>query len=130
MRPAAKTVYLWKIQGGGSDASLGRVYVDDPDDWDLHDKSFAWAGSPHPLFSLNTSTGDIYASPLLREGRYELHFSVSDRVWGQHDVRANVTVGVRYLTHEALAHAVPITLTPTTPSTLTAGWTPQVRVDD
>ncbi|XP_069978400.1 LOW QUALITY PROTEIN: neural-cadherin, partial [Penaeus vannamei] len=125
MRPAAKTVYLWKIQGGGSDASLGRVYVDDPDDWDLDDKSFAWAGSPHPLFSLNTSTGDIYASPLLREGRYELHFSVSDRVWGQHNVRANVTVGVRYLTHEALAHAVPITLTPTTPSTLTAGWTPQ-----
>ncbi|ROT75900.1 Neural-cadherin [Penaeus vannamei] len=125
MRPAAKTVYLWKIQGGGSDASLGRVYVDDPDDWDLDDKSFAWAGSPHPLFSLNTSTGDIYASKLLREGRYELQFGVSDRVWGQEDVRANVTVGVRYLTHEALAHAVPITLTPTTPSALTMGWTPK-----
>nr|XP_027230078.1 uncharacterized protein LOC113821755 [Penaeus vannamei] len=142
MRPAAKTVYLWKIQGGGSDASLGRVYVDDPDDWDLDDKSFAWAGSPHPLFSLNTSTGDIYASPLLREGSHTQQGNeVTPSPTSLKTVRAALLrerprVGAaqrprqrdrgRALSHhEALAHAVPITLTPTTPSTLTAGWTPQ-----
>ncbi|KAK7080330.1 hypothetical protein SK128_017661 [Halocaridina rubra] len=125
MRPGAKTVYLWKMQGGGSDAALGRVYVEDPDDWDVRDKTFAWAGPSQHLFSLHTDTGAIFASSHLREGRYELQFSVSDSVWNQSNVRANVTVIVKYLQPEALANAVPITLSPTTPSALTAGWTPK-----
>ncbi|XP_071534242.1 putative neural-cadherin 2 [Panulirus ornatus] len=125
MKPAAKTVYLWKTQGGGSDAPLGRVFVDDPDDWDLGDKTFRWRGSPHPLFSLNTHTGDIFASSQVREGRYELQFAVDDLLWGQRDVAANVTVAVRVLPPDALAHAAPITLTPTTPAHLTTGWTPE-----
>ncbi|KAG7168189.1 neural-cadherin 2-like 6, partial [Homarus americanus] len=123
MKPASKTVYLWKTQGGGSDAPLGRVYVKDPDDWDLGDKTFRWVGSPHPLFSLNTQDGTIFASSQVREGRYELHFSVSDRVWRQRGVSANVTVA-EMLTQDALSHAAPITLTPTTPTDLTRGWTP------
>nr|XP_045586246.1 neural-cadherin-like [Procambarus clarkii] len=124
MKPAAKTVYLWKTQGGGPDAPLGRVYVDDPDDWDLADKTFRWVGSPHPLFSLNPDDGTIFASSQVREGRYELQFGVSDRVWGQRGVAANVTVAVKVLTPDALAHAAPVTLTPTTPADLTRGWTP------
>ncbi|XP_069941932.1 putative neural-cadherin 2 [Cherax quadricarinatus] len=128
MRPATKTVYLWKTQSGTGEASLGRVYVEDPDDWDLKDKTFAWEGSPHPLFTLQPDTGNIYASTQLREGRYELHFSVSDRVWGQKDVAAKVVVSVRYLSLEALSHAVPLTLTPTTPAALTTGWTPTGNV--
>ncbi|XP_042868844.1 putative neural-cadherin 2 [Penaeus japonicus] len=124
MRPAAKTVYLWKTQGLGSEAPLGRVYVDDPDDWDGRDKEYAWAGHPHPLFTLHPSTGHIVASGQLREGRYDLHFSVSDRKWAQRGVGANVTVLVRFLTPEALAHATPLLLTPVTPMQLTKGWTP------
>ncbi|XP_037789255.1 neural-cadherin-like [Penaeus monodon] len=69
MRPGAKTVYLWKTQGLGSEAPLGRVYVDDPDDWDGRDKDYAWAGHPHPLFTLHPATGHIVASGQLREGR-------------------------------------------------------------
>ncbi|XP_047498494.1 neural-cadherin-like [Penaeus chinensis] len=124
MRPAAKTVYLWKTQGGGSDAPLGRVYVDDPDDWDVGDKTWAWLGSPHPLFGLSPETGDLFASSHVREGRYELQFSVSDRVWAQTGVRANVTVDVRLLIPDALAHAASVTLAPTTPADLTRGWAP------
>ncbi|XP_071536735.1 putative neural-cadherin 2 isoform X2 [Panulirus ornatus] len=124
MKPGAKTVYLWKTQGGGSDAPLGRVYVEDPDDWDLSDKEFQWAGPSHPLFSLDTHTGTIFASSQVREGRYELQFSVSDRVWNQRGVGANVTVVVRLLAPDTLAHAAPITLTPITPTDLTRGWTP------
>ncbi|XP_071513389.1 putative neural-cadherin 2 isoform X2 [Panulirus ornatus] len=124
MKPAAKTVFLWKTQGGGADAALGRVYVEDPDDWDIQDKTFAWAGPPHPLFTLQPTTGEIFASTQLREGRYELHFSVSDSVWGQKNVAAKVTVVVQHLSLEALAHALPITLTPTTPPAITTGWTP------
>lgn len=59
--------------------------------------------------------------------RYELHFLVSDTHWGQTDVAANMTVEVRHLSPESLAHAVPITLMPTSPSALAAAWSPQVR---
>ncbi|XP_050721664.1 putative neural-cadherin 2 isoform X2 [Eriocheir sinensis] len=124
MKPAAKTVYLWKTQGGGSEAPLGRVYVDDPDDWDAGDKSYAWDGPPHPLFSLHPRQGTIFAASVVREGRYALRFKVSDRAWKQRDVGANVTVVVRELSPDALTHATPITLTPTTPARLTRGWTP------
>ncbi|XP_066952072.1 neural-cadherin-like isoform X1 [Macrobrachium rosenbergii] len=124
MKPAAKTVYLWQTQGSGSDAPLGRVYVDDPDDWDVADKTFRWAGKPHPLFKLNADDGTIFASSLVREGRYLLHFAVSDRVWSQVNVAANVTVVVRTLTQDALTHAAPVILTPITPADLTRGWTP------
>lgn len=56
--------------------------------------------------------------------RYELHFTVSDQLWGQVGVSANVTVAVRLLDPDALAHAAHITLTPTTPERLAKGWTP------
>ncbi|KAK8405089.1 hypothetical protein O3P69_001579 [Scylla paramamosain] len=124
MKPAAKSVYLWKTQGGGSDAPLGRVFVEDPDDWDLGDKEFEWVGPPHPLFTLHPRDGTIFASSQIREGRYDLQFSVSDRAWRQRGVAANVTVMVRVLTPEALAHAAPISLTPTTPTDLSRGWSP------
>ncbi|XP_069983512.1 putative neural-cadherin 2 [Penaeus vannamei] len=124
MRPASKTVYLWKTEGGGSEAPLGRVFVDDPDDWDVKDKSFRWVGAPHPLFSLSQHTGDIFASTQVREGRYDLQFSVSDHLWGQRGVGANVSVVVRILPLDALAHATPLRLLNTTPEDLTRGWTP------
>ncbi|XP_066955765.1 LOW QUALITY PROTEIN: putative neural-cadherin 2 [Macrobrachium rosenbergii] len=124
MKPASKTVYLWKTQSGNSESPLGRVYVDDPDDWDVKDKSYHWLGQPHPLFSLNTEDGTIIASSQVREGRYELQFAVSDEFWGQRMVPANVTVIVRQLTQEALAHSTPIILTPATPRKLTSGWAP------
>ncbi|XP_064098214.1 putative neural-cadherin 2 [Macrobrachium nipponense] len=70
MKPAAKTVYLWKTQGvAGSERPWVRVYVDNPDDWDVADKTFRWAGKPHPLFTLNADDGSIFASSLVREGR-------------------------------------------------------------
>ncbi|XP_045131274.1 putative neural-cadherin 2 isoform X2 [Portunus trituberculatus] len=124
MKPGAKVVHVWKIQGAGSDVALGRVYVDDPDDWDLEDKTFSWAGPPHPLFTLQAATGEVFASTQLRERKYELHFLVSDAHWGQTDVPANMTVEVRHLSPESLAHAVPITLTPTSPAALAAAWNP------
>lgn len=56
-------------QGSAAKASLGRVYVEDPDDWDVADKSYAWKTTPHPLFTLNTETGQLYSSGHVREGR-------------------------------------------------------------
>ena len=56
-------------KGAGSEAPLGRVYVDDPDDWDAADKSYAWDGPAHPLFSLQPKHGTIFAASVVREGR-------------------------------------------------------------
>lgn len=61
--------FLSLSQGGGSEAPLGRVYVDDPDDWDAADKSYAWDGPAHPLFSLHPRHGTVFASSVVREGR-------------------------------------------------------------
>lgn len=58
--------------------------------------------------------------------RYELQFLVSDRVWKQERVSANVTVEVRHLSPETLSHSVPITLSPTTPTAIATNWTPNV----
>ncbi|XP_068229143.1 putative neural-cadherin 2 [Palaemon carinicauda] len=71
MKPGRKTIYLYKIQGSGGSVNvpLGRVFVEDPDDWDLKDKTFEWATSGHPLFTLDQQDGTIYASSQVREGR-------------------------------------------------------------
>ncbi|KAF2364929.1 Laminin G domain [Trinorchestia longiramus] len=126
MLPATKTVHLWIPRGGNGEASLGRVYVDDPDDHDLQDKRFSWRGAPHPLFSLDSITGQLYSSAHVREGRYELQLSASDSLWQQKDVPANVTVLVRELDPAALSHAVQLTLYPVRAHQLTAHWTPSL----
>ena len=66
----------------------------------------------------------IYLYIILYVYRYDLHFAVSDQLWGQRDVPANVSVEVRLLSVEALSHATRITLTPTTPEHLARGWNP------
>ena len=60
--------------------------------------------------------------------RYHLTFSVRDRVWQQSAVSANVTVDVRLLSPDALAHAVPITISPITAIQLTKSWSPGVSI--
>ncbi|XP_066937059.1 putative neural-cadherin 2 [Macrobrachium rosenbergii] len=126
MKPGKKTIYLYKIQGrGGSmNVPLGRVYVDDPDDWDLKDKTFKWATSAHPLFTLDQQEGTIYVSSQVREGRYLLEFSVSDRVSRQKAVSANVTVVVKSLEYRTLLNAAPISLFPASPAKITKDWNP------
>ena len=69
MKPGTKTIYVWKPEVASSDFLLGRVFVDDPDDWDVSDKSFDWSGSRNPYFHLDQSSGVIQASSEIRQGR-------------------------------------------------------------
>lgn len=77
------------------------------------------SNKPHPDPTPDTNT--FFSLP-----RYELQFAVSDRVWGQTNVAANVTVAVRLLSPDALGHAAAVILTPTTPEQFAEGWTPLV----
>ena len=72
------------------DTVVGRVYVDDPDDWDLPDKTFSWlAGQEYRHFQLDRETGNItmrYGTP---NGTYPLQFKVCGRCL-MHGLPANV----------------------------------------
>ncbi|XP_069186499.1 putative neural-cadherin 2 [Procambarus clarkii] len=109
MTPAAKTVTVHTLQPQGWPVPLGRVYVQDPDDWDAAAKTYSWR---HHLsgFFLDTDTGDLTMAPDTPDGRYELSFKVNDVSQGQFGVKANVTVEVKSLNHHDVTHATPLTL--------------------
>ncbi|XP_063876229.1 putative neural-cadherin 2 [Scylla paramamosain] len=109
MAPAAKTVTVHTMQRQGTTVPLGRVYVQDPDDWDAAAKSYAWR-QPKAGFFLDTSSGHLTMAPSTPDGRYDLGFIVSDKSHNQSDVEANVTVQVRCLQPNHLLYSTPLTL--------------------
>lgn len=67
---------LCYTQGEAPDTEVGRVYVEDLDDWDLPDKSFRWANKTHTYFDLSDTTGMITMLQKTPEGSYLLEFLV------------------------------------------------------
>ncbi|XP_069191341.1 LOW QUALITY PROTEIN: putative neural-cadherin 2 [Procambarus clarkii] len=121
MRPAVKTVVVTRVAGQAGEVPLGRVYVQDPDDWDALQKRWAWrAGSQHPLFTLDAHTGQLAMAAHATDGTYFLQFWVSDATHGQEDVEASVSVEVTTLPHDLIPWAVPLTLPSHTPQHLIA----------
>lgn len=57
---------------------IGRVYVKDPDDWDLPDKVFSWENGLSPSqFTVDFDSGQISMKPSTAEGEYTLRFRVN-----------------------------------------------------
>lgn len=109
MYPGSKTIIVYNYRGQYRNIPIGRVHVEDLDDWDLMDKRFAWDhNNPHPNFHLDTSNGTIFMKNV-SEGSYLLRFQVSDRKFTQ-EVLANVTVVVRNLPDEAVYNSGSIRL--------------------
>nr|CAD7597146.1 unnamed protein product [Timema genevievae] len=105
MQPGFKDILVYGYTNQAPDSEIGRVFVNDPDDWDLPDKKFYWEGAEHPRFRLDEDTGMITMRHGTKEGRYHLRFKVDDRKQSQTDVPANVTVTVRGLPHEAIINS-------------------------
>jgi len=103
MREGSSSIFVYNYKGEAPDTEIGRVYVNDPDDWDLPDKSFDWA-SPHDGFLLNTSTGMITLLSGTSNDTFVLKFIVTEK--GQnilsHQVHAYVNVTVKELPEEAV----------------------------
>lgn len=56
-------------QGQVEGVPLGRVHVEDPDDWDARHKTWEWRRNvPHPLFTLDPSDGSLSLSPHASDG--------------------------------------------------------------
>ncbi|XP_050325410.1 DE-cadherin isoform X1 [Bactrocera neohumeralis] len=105
MSEGSSRIFIYNYKGEAPDTDVGRVFVDDPDDWDLDDKEFRWKnGFPHDNFRLNPNTGMITMLERTQEGEYLLEFVVTEESTfiPRHSVDADVTVIVRELPEEAV----------------------------
>ncbi|RWS18113.1 Neural-cadherin-like protein, partial [Leptotrombidium deliense] len=94
MHPGNKHIFVYSFKGDTPPTPIGRVHVEDLDDWDLPDKSFFFHNHvPHPNFDLNKDTGEITMKNVT-SGSYFLRFGVFERKY-THEVNANVTVVVK-----------------------------------
>lgn len=101
MHSGSKTITVYTFNGEAVSTPIGRVHVEDLDDWDLPDKSFFWENhQSHPNFGLDKDTGMITMHEI-REGSFFLKFTVYDRKHTQ-EVNANVTVIVKEIPEEAV----------------------------
>ncbi|EZA51390.1 DE-cadherin [Ooceraea biroi] len=103
MQEGSSSIFVYNYRGEAPDTEIGRVYVNDPDDWDLPDKSFDWA-SPHDGFRLNKSTGMITLLSGTSNDTFVLKFVVSEKglYVKPHRVHAYVNVTVKELPEEAV----------------------------
>jgi hypothetical protein len=80
---------------------IGRINVDDDDDWDLNDKIFYWFNdNSNPNFEMDSKTGMI-AMKNVSKGDYELKFTVFDRTHKQ-EVHSNVWIHVNEIEYESV----------------------------
>lgn len=121
MNPGSMNIHVYNYQGQTPDAVIGRVFVDDLDDWDLDDKKFYWDDGENPRFILNENTGAITMRRGAREGRYLLKFKVQDRKHMQY-VWANVTVVVENINYETIKNSGSMRLSGITSEEFISGW--------
>lgn len=105
MKEGSSTIFVYNYKGEAPSTEIGRVYVEDPDDWDLPDKTFSWHNNDaHQQFSLNQDTGMITMIEGTREGVYDLHFNVVEMMpyGNRNEVEATVQVTIKEIPEEAV----------------------------
>ena len=108
MQPGSKTIFVYSLKGeqhAQIDAEIGRVHVEDKDDWDIPDKQFRWLDDYHKpeKFEVDYKTG-IIRMKNITEGEYHLNFVVHDIKYSN-EVSANVTVIVKEIPEEAVRNS-------------------------
>lgn len=105
MKDGRSNIFVYNYKGEAPDTEIGRVYVEDPDDWDLPDKLFTWKdGFPDPNFDLRSDNGMITMHEGTKAGDYTLYFTVFEesRDITRHSVTAEVLVTVKEIPEEAV----------------------------
>lgn len=105
MQEGSSNIFVYNYMGEIPDTVIGRVFVEDLDDWDLPDKEFSWKGGiEDDHFYLDHSNGSITMRKGTRDGTYQLQFTVIEfsKLIARHSVTAYVTVTVREIPEEAV----------------------------
>ena len=106
--------------------AIGRVNVDDSDDWDLNDKLFHWFESKsNPNFELDSKTG-IISIKNLTKGEFELKFNVFDRKHKQ-EVISSVKVEVKEVQYESVMNSGSIRISGITALQFISVWNWKTR---
>ena len=90
MSDGESSIFVYNYKGEAPDSEIGRVYVNDPDDWDIPDKKFNWA-SLHEGFQLNFDTGMITLLSGTTNNTFVLEFRVTEKSNHFPDGRPGVT---------------------------------------
>ncbi|XP_069678927.1 DE-cadherin [Periplaneta americana] len=105
MKEGHSSIFVYNYKGETPDTKIGRVYVEDPDDWDLGDKHFSWKnGVQHPQFQLDRDTGMITMLEGTSNNSFLLEFTVTEEALQipRHTVGATVNVTVKEIPEEAV----------------------------
>lgn len=104
MKPGSSSIFVYTYKGESPDMEIGRVYVDDLDDWDLPDKRFMWRHKPHERFDLKSETGMMTMLHDTKEQSFVLEFEVVEQSFkiSRHTVHATVNVTVKEIPEEAV----------------------------
>ena len=77
MQDGESKIFVYKYKQNAT-FTIGRVYVNDPDDWDLPDKVFRWENEREPShFKLDPDSGSIMMKDSTPSGEYSLRFKVT-----------------------------------------------------
>ncbi|XP_044019714.1 neural-cadherin-like [Aphidius gifuensis] len=102
MSYGSKNILVYQYDDKPIDTDIGKVYVNDLDDWDT-DKTFKFEDElDHSPFSLTETTGMIRMKLEKPLSNYGLNFEVKDY---QTSVTAHVTIDVKKITHEAIINS-------------------------
>lgn len=105
MQEGESSILVYNLMGRAPNTAVGRIFVNDLDDWDLPDKSFSWRDGIHSEhFFLDPDTGMITMQYGTQEGIYILNFTVYEqsRYIQRHSVDATVTIRVKEIKEEAV----------------------------
>ncbi|VDP44749.1 unnamed protein product [Soboliphyme baturini] len=106
--PYKRMIKIDYIRGVKPEYVIGRIFVEDLDDWDASDKTYEWIGSPSDYFSLEKD-GLIRMSASTPAGSYVVKANVKDTVNNQHAV-GSVDITVELLPDEAIRNAASFVL--------------------
>ncbi|XP_066158590.1 DE-cadherin [Euwallacea fornicatus] len=104
-KDGSSQIFVYKYEYWNTNIPIGRVYVDDPDDWDLLDKVFIQRDDFDYFRLSEEDRGMIIMSSGISEGTYLLRFNVKEEHLPEiplHTVSANVTVTVKDIPEEAV----------------------------
>lgn len=127
MHSGSKEITVYNYLGQAPDTPIGRIFVNDLDDWDLEDKKFYWNDAENHRFKLDEETGMLTMRRGAREGKYRLHFKVYDRKHMQ-ETSANITVSVKHLPYEAIVHSGSFRILGITDEQLISNWDSKTQI--